>query len=85
MKHYRISHTTSYTYDGLVSLCHNEARLTPRPFAWQACVSSAVTTTPLPSNKRDRRDFFGNRVHYFAIQEPHEQLTITVTSEVSIA
>ena len=85
MKHYRITHTTSYLYEGLVSLCHNEARLTPRTFPWQNCTASQFTTTPLPSIMRDRDDLFGNRVRYFAVQEPHEKLTITVASEVSLS
>lgn len=85
MKRYQITHTTSYAYDGLVSLCHNEARLTPRRYPWQDCRSTEFTVTPQPSMTRDRHDFFGNRVCYFAVQEPHEQLTITVASQVGLS
>jgi len=33
---------------------------------------------------RERIDFFGNRVAYFAIQQPHIQLIVTATSDVTI-
>jgi transglutaminase-like putative cysteine protease len=32
----------------------------------------------------EREDIFGNRVLYFAIQEPHGELIVTATSEVEI-
>jgi len=34
---------------------------------------------------RERIDFFGNRVAYFATQQPHTQMIVTAISEVSIS
>ena len=81
---YRITHQTQYLYSRAVLLCHNEARLQPRQTARQSCRQSAVAVEPAPAARAERADFFGNRVLYFAVQEPHEQLTVTATSEVEV-
>ncbi|MGZ8163368.1 MAG: transglutaminase family protein [Methylobacter sp.] len=79
---YRITHTTLYNYSQAVGLCQNEAKLQPRDFWRQQCQSSCFEITPTPTDFRERNDFFGNRVAYFAIQQPHKQLTVTAISEV---
>lgn len=81
---YHITHTTRYDYHDSVSLCHNEVRLTPRNFSRQACTSSIMSISPMPSIVEDRKDFFGNNVSFFSIQHPHEELYVTVSSYVSI-
>lgn len=81
---YRIVHKTSYTYSEPTSLFQTEARLTPRTFKKQNCINSKFDITPLPVSLRKRIDFFGNTVQYFAIDSPHKNLSITVTSDVEI-
>jgi transglutaminase-like putative cysteine protease len=81
---YRVTHQTRYAYSQPVVLCHNEARLQPRRTPCQACGPSAVAIEPLPGERAEREDFFGNRVLYFAVQEAHERLTVTATSEVEV-
>ena len=81
---YKIRHKTEYSYTHPVNLCYNEARLTPRNFAYQACSESQFIVEPEPKECRERKDFFGNTVYYFTIQEPHNQLTVTVTSHVDV-
>jgi transglutaminase-like putative cysteine protease len=81
---YRITHTTTYNYSQAVGLCQNEARLQPRNFWRQQCHFSRFEITPLPTDFRERIDFFGNRVAYFAIQQPHTQLIVTAVSEVTV-
>ena len=44
-----------------------------------------MTIDPQPEYFRERLDFFGNRVAYAAIQEPHRRLTVTADSVVEIA
>lgn len=82
---YRIVHITEYEYSGMVGLCHNEARLKPRSLPHQTCLNSNVTISPKPVDYLERIDFFGNTVSYFSVQQSHEKLTITATSEVSIS
>lgn len=81
---YRITHTTYYHYSQSVGLCQNEARLQPRNFWRQHCHRSQFDIQPMPSDFREWVDFFGNHVTYFAIQQPHTQLTVTAISEVTI-
>jgi transglutaminase-like putative cysteine protease len=81
---YRITHTTVYSYSQPVGLCQNEARLQPRNFWRQNCEYSRFAIFPMPMDFQERLDFFGNRVTYFAIQQPHNQLTVTAISEVTV-
>ena len=81
---YEIVHKTEYSYTHPVNLCYNEARLSPRSFAHQTCSDSQFVVEPEPKECRERQDFFGNTVYYFTIQQPHNQLTVTVTSRVNV-
>lgn len=79
---YQITHTTAYEYPQSVSLCHNIAKLSLRNTTGQWCKSSVVQITPKPGIISEYEDFFGNKVTYFAIQQEHEALTVTVKSQV---
>jgi transglutaminase-like putative cysteine protease len=81
---YRITHSTLYQYSQLVGLCQNEARLQPRDFWRQQCLSCRFDISPEPSDFNERIDFFGNHVAYFAIQQAHQRLMVTVISEVTV-
>lgn len=82
---YRITHRTRYEYAETVSLCHNQARLTPRNFFNQTCLNSHITIDPHPASSREQKDFFGNRTVYFSIEQPHNTLLVTAKSDVHIA
>lgn len=84
MIRYRVVHRTTYAYANSVSLCHNEAHLVPRDTPAQRCVRSEVAVDPRPAARSERRDFFGNHVLYFAVQEPHATLEVTATSEIDL-
>ena len=85
MTDYQVVHRTRYTYDSAVSLSYGQSCLLPRDFEAQTCLSSLLTISPKPSDERERVDFYGNRVSYFNVTEPHEALEITATSRVSVA
>jgi len=80
---YKIVHTTAYTYKDAVSICHNIARLVPRNTEKQICRDSEIVISPEPDVMSEYEDFFGNKVIYFAVQQEHEKLTVTVTSYVN--
>jgi transglutaminase-like putative cysteine protease len=82
---FRVVHRTRYAYGSPVVLCHNETRLTPRDTSWQSCTESAVEIEPAPARVSARVDFFGNSVLYFAVEEPHDELVVTATSEVELS
>ncbi|SFB78960.1 Transglutaminase-like enzyme, putative cysteine protease [Marinospirillum celere] len=80
---YLLEHSTRYQYAANVTLSHNEARLLPRNLPWQTCKNTQLNIFPTPLRQHERRDFFGNRVVYFAIEELHSSLEVTVTSQVT--
>ncbi|MBX3239441.1 MAG: transglutaminase family protein [Chitinophagaceae bacterium] len=79
---YKVTHTTVYEYEEAASLCHNLAMLKPRHTPTQICKTVNVLISPEPDVVNEYEDFFGNRVFYFAIQQEHKQLNVTVTSVV---
>jgi transglutaminase-like putative cysteine protease len=79
---YRIVHRTAYEYEEPVTLCHNEAHLTPRSAPGQRVVRHELQIEPGPAVLTRRTDFFGNPVAYFAVQSPHSKLVVTAESEV---
>lgn len=81
---YRVTHTTLYHYSEVVTLCHNEAHLLPRSLSWQRCVEARLHLQPRPTVSHERKDFFGNRVVYFSIEEPHTALEVTAWSEMEM-
>ena len=84
MIRYRVTHVTEYRYTASVPQCQNEAHLLPRATPRQECEHTKLRIEPSPAVCQDREDFFGNRVTYFAIQEPHASLSVTARSEVLI-
>jgi transglutaminase-like putative cysteine protease len=81
---YRVTHRTTYHYSEPVSLCHNVLRLTPRCTDRQTCLWSNLKVTPVPAVLSRSVDYFGNTSIFFTVQDRHEQLTITMTSEAVV-
>ena len=77
---YRITHSTIYDYFQPVSLCHNIAMLLPRNTEGQFCKETHISIDPQPDLLQSYTDFFGNTVLYFAIQQEHKRLSVTVQS-----
>jgi len=68
-----------------VTVSHHAARVQPRTLAYQQVAQFSLTVAPAPSIAQPRRDFFGNHVCGFTIQEIHRHLEITATSRVAVA
>jgi transglutaminase-like putative cysteine protease len=81
---YQVQHTTTYTYPGIVSVCHNVVCLRPRESAQQVCTCYDLVVLPEPGVCSQYVDFFGNVVTFFAVQEPHRMLTVTARSTVKV-
>lgn len=79
---YQLRHTTRYEYSSDVTLSHNEARILPRSLPWQLCGETQLVISPTPERLRERLDFFGNRVVYFSIERVHQDLEVSVISDV---
>jgi transglutaminase-like putative cysteine protease len=82
---YRVTHTTTYAYEDLVSICHNELRLEPRSAPRQRCLGSALVIDPTPAVLATEFDYFGNPVSFFSLQDPHLRMRVTARSELEIA
>jgi transglutaminase-like putative cysteine protease len=79
---YRVTHRTEYLYSGTVSQCHNLAHLQPRNSDRQQCLRYQLHIDPVPNDVAEHSDFFGNRISYFSIQQPHQSMTVTASSDV---
>jgi len=83
--HYRVTHTTTYAYEELVSICHNEMRLEPRSAPRQRCLATALAIEPTPAVLATELDYFGNRASFFTLQEPHHRMVVTARSELEVS
>lgn len=81
---YRVLHRTEYSYASLVLSSYGELYLLPRDVPGQVCRSTQVSIDPGPHDYRQREDFYGNRVAYFSVLEPHTRLTVTAESMVDV-
>lgn len=81
---YKIKHSTTYHYADYVSLCQNQARLTPTTNHKQICHSSYIDILPPTTYFEEYTDYFNNKVTVFEIAKQHKQLTVTMISEVEL-
>jgi transglutaminase-like putative cysteine protease len=79
---YAIQHTTEYTYQEPVSVCHNRLCLAPITTHGQKCLSFEVKISPVPDEMTNRVDFFGNDLLFFSTYKEHIHLKIISSSEV---
>lgn len=79
---YRIVHRTTYKYKYPVSFGNHVACLKPRTLAHHELAQSELHIQPRPATCNERVDFFGNRLCFFTIQEPHKELMVEARSEV---
>jgi transglutaminase-like putative cysteine protease len=79
---YRLNHTTTYQYDGAVSLSHHLLRLQPRELLRQRCLRNELQIEPRPDVLCAHHDYFGNPMTFVTIEGSHRTLVITSRSEV---
>ncbi|MFL6450511.1 MAG: transglutaminase N-terminal domain-containing protein [Bryobacteraceae bacterium] len=80
---YKIVHRTTYKYKSSVSFGDHVACLTPRNLPHHRCIRNEIQVTP-EAHCRKRRDYFGNQLCFFTVDEPHRQLVVEARSEVKI-
>ena len=81
---YRITHRTIYEYSEAVTVSHHAARLLPMSSAMQQVARSSLTVSPQPAVRKESRDYFGNAVCSFAIQEIHRHFEVIARSNVTV-
>ena len=80
---YRLTHRTIYEYADAVTVSHHAARLKPVAGGLQRVSGFALTIRPAPAVRKESRDYFGNHVCFFAIQEIHQTFEVVATSRVT--
>jgi len=81
----RVVHETHYVYTAPVALSQQLVHLTPRALPWQVCREHLLEVSPLPSERSEREDYFGNPVTQFVIAAPHQELVVRAVSTLDVA
>lgn len=82
---YKVEHETRYAYTAPVSQSWQLARLTPRrTLRWQRVLSHSVEIEPVPDERIDVVDSFGNEVTHFGLHGAHRLLVVTMRCVVEV-
>lgn len=81
---YHIRHKTIYDYQYPVTVSHHTARLTPVTNDFQMCEKFTITVSPESTDPTKRVDYFGNEIHFFSVQRPHNSLEVESQGRVRV-
>jgi transglutaminase-like putative cysteine protease len=81
---YDVRQTTACVYASPVAHAHHVLRLTPINRTGQRVRVAALQIGPEPQHRREGEDFFGNRLTWIDIDEPHRTLTVKLAARVSV-
>ena len=81
---YTVEHETRYTYRVPVAQSWQLAHLTPRVLPWQRVHAHALRIEPLPDERREALDSFGNGITHFSLHAAHAGLAVSMHSTVEV-
>ncbi len=81
---YDVRQTTTCEYASPVAHARHVLRLTPVPRDGQRVHLAALQILPEPMHRREGLDFFGNRLTWIEIEEPHDTLTVKLAARVAL-
>ena len=81
---YNILHETRYEYERPVSLSRQLLHLTPRETPRQKTLDHSIDIDPLPAERAERRDYFGNLLESFTVSAAHDELVVVADSTVDV-
>jgi transglutaminase-like putative cysteine protease len=81
---YDVRQMTAYTYASPVTYARHVLRLTPIDRPRQRVHVAALDVLPAPIRRREGFDFFGNRVIWIELNQPHEKLAVHVIARVAV-
>jgi transglutaminase-like putative cysteine protease len=81
---YKVTHRTTYKYRHSVSVGNHVACLQPRSSLRQRLMQVELDIRPTPAICVERVDYFGNRLCFFTVQEPHRELVVESRCEVEV-
>lgn len=82
---YELRQETRYVYAAAVPYSSHVARLLPVDRKGQTVRQATLAIAPTPAERRETTDFFGNRICHFALDRPHDELTVRLDAEVEVA
>jgi transglutaminase-like putative cysteine protease len=81
---YDIRQATTYHYASPVAYARHLLRLTPIDRAGQRVHAAALDIEPAPIERREGHDFFGNRMTWIELDQPHDTLSVRVAARVAV-
>jgi transglutaminase-like putative cysteine protease len=81
---YDIRQVTTYHYASHVAYARHVLRLTPIDRTGQRVHATALDVEPAPMERREGGDFFGNRMTWIELDEPHDMLSVRVAARVAV-
>ena len=81
---YDVRQSTVYHYDSPAAYAHHVLRLTPIDRDHQRVHAAALDITPTPIERREGKDFFGNRITWISFDQPHDTLTVRVAARIAV-
>src|SRR6188768_3341886 len=81
---YDVRQTTVYHYASPVAVAHHMLRLMPIDRLHQRVHAAALEVSPNPVERREGRDFFGNRTTQVVLNQPHDTLTVTKKARIAV-
>ena len=63
---------------------HHLLHLVPRPSAWQQCLTSQITISPLQHRRHEYFDAFGNPATRIELAQPHRELAVVSQLQIEV-
>jgi transglutaminase-like putative cysteine protease len=81
---YDVRQVTTYNYASPVGYAHHVLRLMPIDRENQRVHAASLDIEPAPIERREGKDFFGNRITWIAFDQPHDTLTVRVAARIAV-
>ena len=81
---YDVRQTTTCVYASPVAHARHVLRLTPIHRTGQRVHVASLQIVPEPLHRREGQDFFGNRLTWIEIEEPHRTITVRLSARISV-
>lgn len=81
---YDVRQATVYHYASPVAVAHHVLRLTPIDRLHQRVHVATLEVSPIPVERTEGRDFFGNRITQVVLNQPHDTLTVKVMARIAV-
>lgn len=81
---YDVRHVATYAYGSVVPFSRHVARMTPVDRPGQRVIAAVLDISPEPAERSETTDFFGNRLTGFALDHPHDRLTVSLAARVEV-